>query len=128
MSVSNVPRSRSPAVKSMAGYTAPVTVISTRIKGINAANENTGAPEKLSAGLTSAKTVVDTYDTLRGSRAARELKALEDRKKRLEAEVAAKGYGGYMSFEAPNPAAWSRAPQDVAREALEATRTVLPRR
>jgi 2-keto-myo-inositol isomerase len=44
------------------------------------------------------------------------------------AAVAAKGYAGYMSFEAPNPAAWSRPPQDVAREALEATRAVLPRR
>ena len=44
------------------------------------------------------------------------------------AAVGAKGYDGYMSFEAPNPAAWARPPEDVAREALEATRAALPRR
>ena len=32
-----------------------------------------------------------------------------------------------MSYEAPNPAAWARPADDVAREALEATRAVLPR-
>ena len=36
----------------------------------------------------------------------------------------AKGYAGYCSYEAPNPAAWARDPADVAREALEATRAV----
>ncbi len=33
-------------------------------------------------------------------------------------------YGGYLSYEAPNPAAWARPPEDVAREALEATRAL----
>jgi 4-hydroxyphenylpyruvate dioxygenase len=37
-----------------------------------------------------------------------------------------KGYAGYCSYEAPNPAAWARDPGDVAREALEATRAVAP--
>jgi 2-keto-myo-inositol isomerase len=37
-----------------------------------------------------------------------------------------KGYGGYFSYEAPNPAAWARDPEDVAREALLATRGYLP--
>jgi hypothetical protein len=32
-----------------------------------------------------------------------------------------KGYAGYLSYEAPNPAAWSRDAAVVAREALEAT-------
>ena len=36
------------------------------------------------------------------------------------------GYGGYLSYEAPNPSAWARDPRDVAREALEATRARLP--
>jgi 4-hydroxyphenylpyruvate dioxygenase len=36
-----------------------------------------------------------------------------------------KGYSGYMSYEAPNPAAWARDPEEVAREALAAARTVL---
>ena len=40
--------------------------------------------------------------------------------------VAAKGYGGYLSYEAPNPSAWARPPKDVAREALTATVAVLP--
>lgn len=35
-----------------------------------------------------------------------------------------KGYAGYCSYEAPNPAAWARDPAAVAREALEATRAV----
>jgi 4-hydroxyphenylpyruvate dioxygenase len=39
--------------------------------------------------------------------------------------ILAKGYTGYFSYEAPNPAAWSRPPADVAREALLATRAVL---
>ena len=41
------------------------------------------------------------------------------------AKVAAKGYTGYASYEAPNPQAWSRPPADVSREALTATRAVL---
>ena len=32
------------------------------------------------------------------------------------------GYRGPISYEAPNPAAWSQAPENVAREALAATR------
>lgn len=36
-----------------------------------------------------------------------------------------KGYAGYLSYEAPNPAAWSRPPEDVAREAADATRALL---
>ena len=36
-----------------------------------------------------------------------------------------KGYDGYASYEAPNPEAWSRNPEEVAREALAATREVL---
>jgi sugar phosphate isomerase/epimerase len=41
------------------------------------------------------------------------------------AAVRAKGYAGFMSFEAPNPLAWARPPSDVAAEALAATRAVL---
>lgn len=40
--------------------------------------------------------------------------------------LASKGYRGYLSYEAPNPAAWARDPDDVAREALDATRALLP--
>ena len=40
-------------------------------------------------------------------------------------KVAAKGYTGYASYEAPNPQAWARLAADVAREALTATRAVL---
>jgi len=40
--------------------------------------------------------------------------------------LAEKGYAGYLSYEAPNPAAWARDPRDVAREALLATRALLP--
>jgi sugar phosphate isomerase/epimerase len=40
--------------------------------------------------------------------------------------ITAKGYAGYLSYEAPNPAAWARPPEDVAREAALATRAVLP--
>ncbi|MCX7198159.1 MAG: sugar phosphate isomerase/epimerase [Proteobacteria bacterium] len=36
-----------------------------------------------------------------------------------------KGYGGYLSFEAPNPALWERPPAEVAREAADATRRLL---
>jgi 2-keto-myo-inositol isomerase len=38
-----------------------------------------------------------------------------------------KGYRGYLSYEAPNPEYWARPPQEVAREALEATRALLSR-
>lgn len=40
--------------------------------------------------------------------------------------IAAKGYTGPMSYEAPNPQAWARPAEEVAREALAATRAVLP--
>jgi sugar phosphate isomerase/epimerase len=40
--------------------------------------------------------------------------------------LAEKGYTGYLSYEAPNPAAWARDPREVAREALLATRALLP--
>jgi sugar phosphate isomerase/epimerase len=36
-----------------------------------------------------------------------------------------KGYGGYLSYEAPNPAYWARPPADVARDAAAATRSLL---
>jgi hypothetical protein len=36
-----------------------------------------------------------------------------------------KGYAGYLSYEAPDPAAWARPAADVARDALAATRAVL---
>ena len=39
--------------------------------------------------------------------------------------LAEKGYAGYLSYEAPNPALWARPPLDVAREGLEATRCLL---
>jgi len=41
------------------------------------------------------------------------------------AKVAAKGYTGYASYEAPNPQAWSRPAADVSREALTASRAVV---
>jgi len=41
--------------------------------------------------------------------------------------MAGKGYPGFASYEAPNEKAWKRDPTDVAREAIEATRAVLPR-
>jgi 2-keto-myo-inositol isomerase len=44
----------------------------------------------------------------------------------LFALLAEKGYTGYLSYEAPNPAAWARDPREVAREALVATRVLLP--
>jgi len=37
-----------------------------------------------------------------------------------------KRYRGYLSYEAPNPSSWARDPEEVAREALLATREVLP--
>jgi sugar phosphate isomerase/epimerase len=37
-----------------------------------------------------------------------------------------KRYRGYMSYEAPNPSAWARDPEEVAREALHLTRKLLP--
>ena len=40
--------------------------------------------------------------------------------------IAAKGYDGPFSYEAPNPQAWARPAEDVSREALAATRAVLP--
>ena len=40
--------------------------------------------------------------------------------------IVAKGYTGPMSYEAPNPKAWARPAEEVAREALAATRSVLP--
>jgi sugar phosphate isomerase/epimerase len=40
--------------------------------------------------------------------------------------LASKGYDGFVSYEAPNPAAWGRDPETVAREALAATRVLLP--
>jgi sugar phosphate isomerase/epimerase len=42
------------------------------------------------------------------------------------AAILARGYRGALSYEAPNPAAWARDPSEVAREALAATRAVLP--
>ena len=41
--------------------------------------------------------------------------------------MAAKGYPGFASYEAPNEKAWKRDPAEVAREAIEATKAVLPR-
>ena len=40
--------------------------------------------------------------------------------------LAFKGYSGFLSYEAPNPAAWARPAEDVAREALDAARARLP--
>jgi sugar phosphate isomerase/epimerase len=60
--------------------------------------------------------VLDRLPPGRGSFPFREFFAL----------IAAKGYAGYASYEAPNEAAWKRDPADVAREALAATRKVLP--
>jgi sugar phosphate isomerase/epimerase len=45
--------------------------------------------------------------------------------KELFALIAAKGYGGFLSYEAPNPEAWKRPALEVAGEALAATRAVL---
>jgi sugar phosphate isomerase/epimerase len=46
--------------------------------------------------------------------------------KEIFALLSAKGYPGYVSYEAPNPAAWARPADEVAREALSATLAVLP--
>jgi 4-hydroxyphenylpyruvate dioxygenase len=46
--------------------------------------------------------------------------------KEFFAAFARQGYSGYASYEAPNPAAWKRPAEDVAREALAATRAVMP--
>ncbi|HYB41424.1 MAG TPA: sugar phosphate isomerase/epimerase [Candidatus Methylomirabilis sp.] len=40
--------------------------------------------------------------------------------------IARKGYPGYLSYEAPNPSAWARPAAEVAREARQATLSVLP--
>jgi sugar phosphate isomerase/epimerase len=45
--------------------------------------------------------------------------------KEFFAAVRARGYAGFLSYEAPNPAAWARPAAEVAREALAATRTML---
>jgi sugar phosphate isomerase/epimerase len=39
--------------------------------------------------------------------------------------LAAKGYDGYLSYEAPNPELWARSPHQVAREGVELTRALL---
>lgn len=39
--------------------------------------------------------------------------------------LAEKQFGGYLSYEAPNPAQWARPPEEVAREGLAATRALL---
>ncbi len=36
-----------------------------------------------------------------------------------------KGYSGYLSYEGPNPVQWARSPEEVAREAAAAMRTIL---
>jgi sugar phosphate isomerase/epimerase len=41
------------------------------------------------------------------------------------AKVAAKGYTGFASYEAPNPQSWARPPAEVSREALTASRAVI---
>ncbi len=38
-----------------------------------------------------------------------------------------KGFGGYLSYEAPNPAQWERPPVEVCREAVAATRALIAR-
>ena len=39
--------------------------------------------------------------------------------------LAEKGYAGHLSYEAPNPALWERRPEEVAREAVVATKRLL---
>ncbi|HYB42249.1 MAG TPA: sugar phosphate isomerase/epimerase family protein [Candidatus Methylomirabilis sp.] len=46
--------------------------------------------------------------------------------KEIFGAIAKKGYPGFMSYEAPNPSAWARPAEEVAREALDATIAVLP--
>src|SRR5262249_26182484 len=41
--------------------------------------------------------------------------------------IATKGYAGFASYEAPNERTWKRDPTEIAREAIAATRAVLPR-
>ena len=36
-----------------------------------------------------------------------------------------KGYGGYIMYEAPNPAQWNRSAEEVAREGINATRKLI---
>ena len=36
-----------------------------------------------------------------------------------------KGYGGYIMYEAPNPAQWKRSAEEVAREGINATRELI---
>jgi sugar phosphate isomerase/epimerase len=36
-----------------------------------------------------------------------------------------KGYSGYLSYEAPNPEHWSRPPEEIAREGVNASRALL---
>ena len=45
--------------------------------------------------------------------------------KEFFALMRAKGYDGFMAFEAPNEQAWTRSPEVVSREAVAATRAVL---
>ena len=45
--------------------------------------------------------------------------------KEFFAAVRGTGYAGFVSYEAPNPAAWARPAREVAEEALAATRAVL---
>ncbi len=40
--------------------------------------------------------------------------------------IVGKGYSSYLSYEAPNPSAWTRPAEEVAREALAATLATLP--
>jgi len=67
------------------------------------------------AGLEPGK-ALDRLPPGRGSVPFKEIFALLDRK----------GYRGFMSYEAPNPATWARPAEEVAREALAATRAQLP--
>jgi 2-keto-myo-inositol isomerase len=39
--------------------------------------------------------------------------------------LAEKGYGGYIMYEAPNPAQWNRPAEEVAREAIAAARELI---
>ena len=45
--------------------------------------------------------------------------------KEFFATLARRGYAGFASYEAPNPAAWKRPAEEVAREALVAARAAL---
>ena len=49
------------------------------------------APKQATAGLSEAKTAVETWSALRSSRIERELKVLEQRKKQLEQDIAVRG-------------------------------------